>query len=132
MKCCNRKDKGQTMICKTIYIHRNIEQHEPHYKPAIFTTMPNLQDRYHVNKLWLWVEPDVRKISMSMLENCVFHNLLINDCLHLQLHHGVNSEYVVTVYHKVSTIWAIALCERVEYLCLLCTKRKPRRFYSAR
>jgi len=56
MKCCNRKDKGQTKI----------EQHEPYYKPAIFTTRPNLQERNHVNKLWLWDQPDVRKISMSM------------------------------------------------------------------
>ena len=68
MKCCNRKDKGQTMICKTLYIHRkqNIEQHEPHYKPDVSTTWPNLQERYHVNKLWLWDDPDVRSISMSL------------------------------------------------------------------
>ena len=68
MKCCNRKDKGQTMICKTLYIHRkqNIEQHEPHYKPDVSTTWPNLQERYHVNKLWLQDDPDVRSISMSL------------------------------------------------------------------
>jgi len=56
------------MICKTLYIHRKqkIEQHERHYKPAIFTTRPNLQERYNVNKLWLWDEPNVRKISISM------------------------------------------------------------------
>ena len=47
-------------------MHRKqkIEQHEPHYKPAIFTTRSNLQERNHVNKLWLWDDPDVRKISM--------------------------------------------------------------------
>jgi hypothetical protein len=49
-----------------IYRKQNIEQRELHYKPAISTTRPNLQDRYYVNKLWLWDEPDVRKISMSM------------------------------------------------------------------
>jgi hypothetical protein len=73
------------MICKTLYIHRkqNIEQDEPHYKPAMFTTRSNLQKRNHVNKVWLWDEPEVRKISMSMdrLGNCVFYNLLISDCL---------------------------------------------------
>ena len=66
MKCCNRKDKGQTMICKTLNIQNNIEQHEPHYKPATSTTRSNLHERNHVSKLWLWDEPDVRKISMSM------------------------------------------------------------------
>ena len=68
MKCCNLNDKGQTMICKTLYIHRkqNIEQDEPHYKPAMFTTRSNLQERNHVNKRWLWDESHVRKISMSM------------------------------------------------------------------
>ena len=49
-----------------IYRKQNIEQRELHYKPAISTTRSNLQDRYYVNKLWLWDEPDVRKISMSM------------------------------------------------------------------
>ena len=68
MKCSNLNDKGQTMICKTLHIHRkqNIEHHEPHYKPAMFTTRPNLQERNHVNKLWLRDEPDVRSISMLM------------------------------------------------------------------
>ena len=68
MKCCNRKDKGQTMFCKTLYTHRKqkIEQHEPYYKPAISTTRSNLQEKYHVNKLWLSGGPDVRKICMSI------------------------------------------------------------------
>ena len=49
-------------------MHRkqNIEHHEPYYKPIIYTTRSNLQEKNHVNKLWLWDEPDVRKISMSM------------------------------------------------------------------
>jgi hypothetical protein len=32
--------------------------------------------------------------------------------MHLQLYHGVNSEYVVSVYHKVSTLWAISVCDK--------------------
>jgi hypothetical protein len=66
MKCCNRKDKVQTMICKTLHRKQNIYQHEPHYKPVIYMIRPNLQERYHVNKLWLWDETDVRTITMSM------------------------------------------------------------------
>jgi hypothetical protein len=62
--------------------------------------------------------------------NCVFTTyssviVCYAKWMYLQLYHGVNSEYIVTVYHKVSTIWAISLCEQVEYWYLLCTKRKP-------
>jgi hypothetical protein len=60
MNCCNRKNKRQTMICKTICIENKTSSNT---NP---TTRPNLQKRYHVNKLWLWDEPDVRKFSMSM------------------------------------------------------------------
>ena len=100
----SQRQRTNNDLQNTMHRKQKIEQHEPHYKPAIFTTRPNLQDRYHVNKLWFWFEPNVKKISMSMLENCAFHHLLISDCLHLQLHHGVNSQYVVAVYHTVSTI----------------------------
>ena len=88
---------------------------------AIYTTRPNIQERNHVNKLWLWDEPDVRKISMSMDwvgKLCIpqlTHQWLVcyAKWMHLQLYHGVNSEYIVTVYHNMSTIWAISLCEQV-------------------
>ena len=62
----SQRQRTNNDLQSTIYRKQNIEQREPHYKPAIFTTRPNLQERYHVNKLWLWDEPDVRKIGMSM------------------------------------------------------------------
>jgi hypothetical protein len=113
MKCCNRKDKGQTMICKELHIYIYITKYRaarPHYKPAIFTTRPNLHERNHVNKLWLWDEPDVRKISMSMdrVGNCVFHHLFISDWFVAQSECIYNCIIVWTVhtYLLFTTKWA--------------------------
>jgi hypothetical protein len=44
----------------------------------MYTTRPNLQKRYHVNKLWFWDQP---VCQWTEVENCVFHNLLNSDRL---------------------------------------------------
>ena len=60
MKCCNRKDKGQTIICKTLCIHN---KRSSNTNPQLFT---RLGQTYKKDIMWLWDELDVRKISMSM------------------------------------------------------------------
>ena len=62
----SQRQRTNNDLQNTMHRKQNIEQHEPHYKPVMYTTRPNLQERYHVNKLWLWDEPNVRTISMSM------------------------------------------------------------------
>ena len=62
----SQRQRTNNDLQNTMYRKLNIQQHEPHYKPAVYMTRLNLHERNHVSELQLWDEPDVRKISMSM------------------------------------------------------------------
>ena len=62
----SQKQRTNNDLQNTMHRKQNIQQHEPHYKPAVYTTRSNIHERNHVSELWLWDELDVRKISMSM------------------------------------------------------------------
>ena len=62
----SQRQRTNNDLQNTIYTKQNIEQHDPNYKPAVYTTRSNLHERNRANKLWLWDDSDVRKISMSM------------------------------------------------------------------
>jgi hypothetical protein len=65
----SQRQRRNNDLQNTTYIYIYIAKYRaarPPLQPAIFTTRPNLHERNHVNKLWLWDDSDVKKISMSM------------------------------------------------------------------